>query len=156
MPAPWDKLKAESDESYARFLMYRNLGPGRSIRRAYHQYLQRFDGFTGGTKRLHVPGSWTSEAADHGWVSRAQAWDVRNLTAYGAKVAVLHVLTVKRLAEKNRRALGRLEPGDDGYTDVLAGIRVVADFLTPDVVRGIAEQNQPAPEPRHAAAGEPD
>ena len=144
MPEPWDKLSAESDEAYARFLMYRNLGPGRSLRKAYKHYLTAYDGFTGGTKRLHVPGQWHADCVAHFWVERSNAWDVRNLYKYGARAAVLHVRTVVALAQRNARAVRELKPGDQGFTDLLASVRVVAEFLTPDVVHGIQERNQPA------------
>ena len=86
---PWDRLPAEPDEAYARFLIYRNLGTGRSFRKAYRHYLRECDGYTGGLKRLHVPGSWRPDAKAYFWAERASAWDVRNLAAYGAKVAAL-------------------------------------------------------------------
>ncbi len=143
MAESWDKLPGESDEAYARFLIYRNVGPRRSLKRAYLHYLRVYDEFTGGTKRLHVPGSWHADCASNFWCDRAVAWDIRNLSAYGARVAVLHVRAVAILAEKNARHAVKLAPGDDGFSDLLASMRTVAEFLTPEVVRGIAERNKP-------------
>lgn len=153
MAEPWDQLPGEDNTAYARFLMYRNLGPTRSLRKAYQHYLRVYDGFTGGTKRLNIPGNWHANCADHFWVSRAAAWDIRNLSTYGNRLACLHVATITRMAQKNARFAARLNPGDDGWTDLVASVRVVADFLTPDVVRGIQDRNQPA---RAAVLARPD
>jgi len=144
MADPWAQLPGESDESYARFLIYRNLGPKRSLRKGYLHYLRAYDGYAGGVKGLHPPGCWYEDSGGHFWVDRAAAWDIRNLVAYGSKVAVLHVRAVTLMAEKNLRAVSRLSPGDDGWSGLVASMRLVSDFFTPDVVRGIQDRNQPA------------
>ena len=147
MPEPWDRLPNETPPAYARFLMYRNLGPRRSLRRAYLHDLRVSDGYTGGVKRLHVPGQWYADCAANFWVDRAAAWDVRNLTAYGARLAVLHTRAVTTIAEKNARHAAKLNPGDDGWTDLIASMKLVAEFLTPDIIRAIQERNKPAGAP---------
>lgn len=143
MAEPWDKLSGECDEAYSRFLIYRNLGPKRSLKRAYLHFLRTDDEYTGGIKRLHVPGQWHRDCVDQFWVDRAAAWDVRNLSAYGSRLAAFHVRTITQLAEKNARYAAKLNPGDDGWTDLMASVKAVQGFLTPEVVRGIQERNQP-------------
>lgn len=155
MAEPWDKLSGESDDAYSRFLIYRNLGPKRSFRKAYLHYLQVYDGYTGGIKRLHLPGQWTRDTLEHFWVDRAAAWDVRNLSAYGNKLAALHVRSITVIAEKNAKYATRLNPGDDGWPDLMASVKVVAGFLTPEVVRGIQDRQQPARTPV-GATSDPD
>lgn len=150
MADSWSKLPAESDEAYSRFLIYRNLGPCRSIRRAYFRYLQEYDGYRGGIKGINPPHNWRAECAEYFWVERSAAWDVRNLSAYGARIAVLHVQAMTKVAEKSVRYAKRLEPGDEGWGDLLDSIRLVAEFLTPDVIRAIQERSKPA---RAAADG---
>ena len=154
MAEPWDKLSSESNEAYSRFLIYRNIGPRRSLKRAYLHYLRVYDEFAGGPKRLHVPGQWHADSANNSWRDRATAWDIRNLSKYGASVAVLHVRAIAILAGKNARYAERLKPGDNGYSDLLASIRTVAEFLTPEVVRGIQEHNKPAGTAVLVTAGE--
>jgi hypothetical protein len=149
---PWDRLPDESDESYSRFLHYRNLGLCRSYRKAYRQYLAESDGYTGGVKGLHVPGFWYREAKHYFWVERSSAWDVRNLSAYGARVAALHAEAVAQIARKNLRAAGRSAPGGDDWQDLMASMRVVAAFLSPELVKGVQDRFKPAL-PAPAAAG---
>jgi hypothetical protein len=148
---PWDRLPDESDESYSRFLHYRNLGLCRSYRKAYRQYLAESDGYTGGVKGLHVPGFWYREAKHYFWVERSSAWDVRNLSAYGARVAALHAEAVAQIARKNLRAAGRSAPGGDDWQDLMASMRVVAAFLSPELVKGVQDRFKPARGPDPAA-----
>ena len=89
------------------------------------------------------------------WANRAAAWDVRNLSVYGARMAALHVAAVTRIAEKNARWAARLNPTDAGWSALVASVRVVAEFLTPEVVRGIQERNKPA-RPAAVPAGSDD
>jgi hypothetical protein len=153
----WERLSAENSEAYARFLIYKDLGPCRGLKKAYLEYLRRYDGFTGDAKRLHVPGQWYDDSRFHSWVDRAAAWDVYCLARYGAGIAALHVTALRRLAERNARLAGKLKPGDDGFADLLASVRLVAEVMTPDVVREIAERHRqpaapgaPAPDPKGA------
>lgn len=150
---PWEQLPYESNDAYARFLLYRNLGMKRSLIKAYHSYLVNHDGFTGGRERLHIPGQWLRDSSDHFWGERCSAWDIRNLTVYGAKVAVLHVQAITTVAEKNARWASKLRPGDEGWSDLVTSMKLVSDFLTPEVVRGIEARGKRA---RSAVQSEPD
>lgn len=151
MREPWDQLATETDESYSHFLIYRNLGVSRSMRLAYKRYLEMYDGYTGSHKTLHIPGNWRQDQTNHWWSERASSWDIRNLHTYGARLAVLHVQSITKIAEKCVRQSKKLNPGDKGWSDLLDSMAVVQSYLTPDVVRGIAERNKiesagPAPQ----------
>lgn len=145
---PWDRLPDESPDAYTRFLIYRNLGPNRSLRKAYLNYLRSEDGFSGpATAKLHIPGHWHANSVTYQWVNRSAAWDVRNLMTYGAKVAVLHIQTLCIIAKKTARAARETELGGEGWLDVVAGVRLIGDYLTPEVVRGIHERQPAGQEP---------
>lgn len=150
MAEPWDRTPRESAEAYTRFLLYRNLGPGRSLRKAHRAYQRTRDPGAGGNEPLHLPGHWTAESAEHRWVERAALWDVRNIRAYGARLAVLHVQAMTKVAEKNARYAGRLSPGDDGWADLVASLRLIAAVITPELVRDVSQgppADRPAPAP---------
>jgi hypothetical protein len=139
---PWEQLPGESVEAYARFLYYRNCGFGRSFRKAYRKYLQATDGYTGGVRGLQPPGCWVRDAGDHFWKSRARAWDLRNLHTYGGRVAVLHTQALVSIAEKNARCARRMSPGDDGWPHLISSVRLVQEYLTPEVMRGQRERGR--------------
>ncbi len=137
MANPWDKLTAESDEAYARFLMYRNLGPTRSVRRCYYRYLQEFDNFQGPPNGVRPPYSWQMESQRQFWRERSVAWDVRNLSAYGQKIVALHSEAIAEIARKNLRAARRLKVGMKGWAELQTSLRTVAEYLTPELLKNV-------------------
>jgi hypothetical protein len=64
-----EKQSGESPQAWEAFKIYRDLGQGRSIDRAYQIYL----GHHGSTKR--ASGRFKGWSVKHDWVDRAQAWD---------------------------------------------------------------------------------
>lgn len=142
MREPWDQLPDESNESYARFIAYRNCGPKRSLRLAYWRYSVKFQGYRGSFKRLRISGTWYADCRRFGWVERATAWDVHNLVVYGARIAVLHVQALVKLAEKNLRLTEKLNPGDDEFKMLLQSMEHVGRFITPYIIQAIQERYQ--------------
>jgi hypothetical protein len=134
---PWDQMPAEDNAAYARFLVYRNLGLKRSLKRAYAKTLRDANLFNGDHRKLNLPASWRMDSNAYRWVARSSAWDLRNLALYGSRVAVLHVRAVEIVAKKAAAAAKRLNVGDDGWRDVLESLRFVGQFLTPEIVRDI-------------------
>lgn len=147
---PWDKLTTESDEDYARFLMYRNLGPTRSVRECYFRYLQEYDNYQGRKNGVRPPNSWQLQCRRNFWIERAAAWDVRNLSHYGQKIVALHSEAIAAIARKNLRAARRLNVGQKGWSDLQASIRTVAEYLTPELLKNVQQRtgnDQPTLDP---------
>lgn len=150
MNRPWDQQPGESDERYTRFLLYRNIGPSRSLRKAYYHYLQEYDGFRGPIKGVRPPHQWAADSSQWGWVARSSAWDVHNLTGHGSRIVALHFQAMTKVAEKNLKWAARLDPGDDGFADLIRSMQMIQNMLTPDLVRGI--KDEPARRPADAPA----
>ena len=150
---PWSRLPGESEDAYAHFLIYRNLGYSRSLKRAYFRYLQMYDEYTGDIKRLVIPATWRRQCMDHFWTQRATSWDIQNLHTYGSRLAVLYTQAVTKMAEKCVRVSRSKNPGDKEWPDLLDTVQTVREYLTPDVVKGIADRTKsagPASLPVHA------
>lgn len=140
MSDPWRQREGESDESYARFLIYRNIGPGRSLQLAYETYLSTFRNATDatkGNKRPQVPGHWGDDSARHEWCDRAAAWDIGQLEAQGVELARLWAGILIAAATKAAVKLAdpRCKPKD--FMQALAVIDRVAPYLTPDALKHI-------------------
>lgn len=144
---PWDQLEGESDDAYTRFLIYRNLGPNRSLRKGYHRFLQLHDGFTGRKERLNIPGTWTANSSEFEWGTRCAAWDIRNLHVQGARVVNLHTQAVVMIARKLVRLADKVEIESQGWENVLETLRTLNEYLSPEVVRGIKERCNKRREP---------
>ncbi|CAB4130595.1 hypothetical protein UFOVP130_18 [uncultured Caudovirales phage] len=68
MSKPWEKSKSESTKAYAAFCAYRDLGPGRSIEKA-------FAVLKPDKKRNGRPAEWYGWSVKFEWVKRVEAWD---------------------------------------------------------------------------------
>lgn len=65
----WDQLLDESARAYACFLVYRDLGPDRSLDKAFTRAQEAQEG----TRK--APGCWHQWSGKYRWPERAQAWD---------------------------------------------------------------------------------
>lgn len=132
MPDPWDQLPGEPDASYARFLVYRNLGPGRSLRDAY--------GATKGRKR-HPSGHYQREAADYDWQARAQSWDVVQLREQGLRSAVMFFTGLERVLERSLAILEQAEP--ESFVEAVDVLERMAKYFDPNLVRDLFAEPGP-------------
>jgi hypothetical protein len=76
-PSPWDRLPEETDHAYAAFVLYRNLGPGRSFTKAAKLYAKTATQQAKNAEDPSRSGSqWLQELSSrYGWVSRCRAYD---------------------------------------------------------------------------------
>jgi hypothetical protein len=68
---PWERRDGETAKAFAAFAVYRDLGPGRSVAKAY----QRQTGRRPASNR--AAGHWVTWATRNDWQGRARAWDDR-------------------------------------------------------------------------------
>lgn len=138
----WDQQPGESAEAYSRFLIYRNLGVGRSIQAAYAAYLTTFSNaataVSNGVKRRRAPGHWAADSARWRWVDRSSAWDVHHLADSGRKAVEQFVGALLVAAQKAAVALTRPGCRPKTWPEALAALDVLAKFITPEVVQAAA------------------
>src|SRR5688572_8587599 len=99
---PWDRLDDEPAGAFTRFLVYRNLGPARSIEAAHRLVAEAAKG---GERRAKAPGAWQRAARRFRWRERAAAWDVHNLTNAGREAVAAFVAAVTEAAARTLRAM---------------------------------------------------
>ena len=160
-PNPWDQLPTEPDEAFARFLLYRNLGPGRSQQSAYETYLATFRNaapkeLTAGksAKKPQVPGHWNDDSAKYRWVDRATAWDIDQLQRHGPELARLWVGILLVAARKCAEKLAQPGCRPKDFMQAIAVVDKLAPFLSPDAVKSLqpaAESGRGKPKPDRAA-----
>src|SRR5690349_6053620 len=68
---PWERQAGETAKQYSYFCVYRDLGPQRSIDRAWRSYSADVGQPSGG----RAPRSWFTWSAQRSWVDRAEQWD---------------------------------------------------------------------------------
>lgn len=99
----WEQLEGEPTEAYARFLVYRNLGPGRSLRAA--QEAIGGEAATKGNKKQQVAGNWGRESVDYQWPARATAWDIENLVLHGQRTVINQQVALELYSQRLVEAL---------------------------------------------------
>src|SRR5437868_3147594 len=67
MPALWEQQIAESSRAFSAFARYRDLGPSRSLDRAYRCHI--------GKEQATAPGTWRKWCTQFAWYRRATAYD---------------------------------------------------------------------------------
>lgn len=144
--SPWDQQPGESAEAYARFLTYRNLGPGRSLALA-----NRVHGTATARKKTQgANGSFTLDSTRHHWKDRADAWDVENLKAQGPELVKMWMSAVLLAVTKATQKLADPSCKPKTFKEALAVLDQLAGYLTPDVIQKL----QPAPVPPVTGPGE--
>jgi hypothetical protein len=67
-PFPYEHQPGETAKAFAAFVVFRDLGPERSVLKAYRQK-------TGKKQAKQATGVWNGWATTHNWHSRAAAWE---------------------------------------------------------------------------------
>lgn len=126
---PWDQQPGEPSEAYARFLVYRNLGPGRSLDAAYG-----IANVGNRRKSSERSGTWQENATAHRWRERAARWDVAQLSVVVPSTAGV---IFEAIAEFARQVLAEVQAGTHkpkSWTEVKDALIVLAGFVSPDVI----------------------
>lgn len=126
----WDQQPNESNAAYARFLAYRNLGPGRTLERAAQQ----------NPRNSNSIATYERDSSTHNWVERATAWDVANLLVQGKRAATLYVAAVERAAE---RLLEALESGvkPDDFNSITKALELLSKLFPGESIAYLAERS---------------
>ena len=157
----WDRLENEPESAYERFLAYRNLGPSRTVERAYRSLIgdavapqpvatgaKNGKGKQAGkksAKKPSAPGQWVHDCAEYNWVQRVTAWDIATLSAAGPKVAAAMIELLGQLAVAGLRTILDHPPKD--FSDALKIWEAIAPYVTPEVIAKLATAQRHSAEP---------
>jgi hypothetical protein len=132
--AVWDQQRDEPPEAFARFCLYRDFGPRRSLRKVYRASVRaagREPAGNEGNGRQQPPGCWTKECSEFSWVQRAHAFDVCCLatTAQQAVLRFTHCVNGASLRLLEAITHG---PGPATWQEVTEALAVIATFIPPE------------------------
>lgn len=74
-PKPWEQQPGETSRAFAAFVIYRDMGIGRSLDAAYKESVERGAKGCREGAIIRLPGRWKKWCGDHRWVERVQAYD---------------------------------------------------------------------------------
>lgn len=133
----WEQQESESNEAYARFLVYRNLGVSRSVQMARKLTAKKGEkGRSGAIER---------ESADFNWQERASAWDIFNLEQSGRNTVVAFIGALEKLAYKSLQALDNDKIHPENWEEVVKAVNILGGFIPAETVEAIrlyAEQHR--------------
>jgi hypothetical protein len=130
MNAPWLRQQGEPEAAYARFLIYRNLGPARSVRAAYLEHAGAAEG-----RERQIPGSWQRECARWSWVSRAESWDCHVFTTAGEQAVVALVHAFRDLGRACVRRMAGRAPKT--WDELLRSLEFLARVIPKESIAGL-------------------
>lgn len=168
MSEPWDQLDGEPNEAYVRFLIYRNLGPGRTVDLAYNAYVAQLPsdpakGAKGKPDKRRRPtpkpetrasSTWWDNSRTYEWQQRATAWDIATFKAVvpDGAIAIMHVI-----AETAKVALRALQSGTlkpTSWGELIDGVGLLASFVGAETVHNLlAGSSGPAVLPEGGEGG---
>jgi hypothetical protein len=128
---PWEQQPGEPDAAHARFLVYLQLGPARSLRMAQNAATNRDKSRQG---KKSVSGGWSSDCVKFDWVARARAYDIAHLAeavpeSANAILRMIHQSAVTALQHLQE---GKLKPRT--WDQLNETVVILANFISPEVI----------------------
>src|SRR5262245_21439242 len=142
-PNPWDQRPGESSAAYRRFLIYRDLGPGRSLRAADRAARRGREPYTKRHGNTRCSGQWSDDCRHFDWVARAHAWDVHQLAAHGQAAVVAFVHALEAATAKLLQGIDRLK-GPANWKEVTASLLVLSSVIPAETIEALAAQRERA------------
>jgi hypothetical protein len=133
----WEQLDNESNAAYARFLAYRNLGPTRTIDKAYQAATRENK-----RKSNTATSQWYNDSMSHHWNDRATAWDIDNLLGQGERAATLYMGIVEKYVERLYTFLDEQSVNPDDFDSVTKSIELLHKLLPGETIAAIIAANE--------------
>ncbi len=130
---PWEQLDGEPNEAYARFLVYRNLGPARSVLLAYAS-LRSAAPRSKDKPTQRAPRIWWENYRAFQWKDRAAAWDVSQMANAVPEAATT---IFKLMGETARACLAEVANGNikpQSFVELKDMVVILGNFISPEVI----------------------
>lgn len=140
--ADWEQLEKETDSAYVRFLIYRNLGAGRSLDVAYQEFLKNAPKRP---KASNVSGQWKEDSVKYEWARRANAWDIETLSQVGQSVVAKYITAIDKFAERILQSLENEKLRPKSWSRAVDDLVTLGNFIpteTVEAVQAIAASNR--------------
>lgn len=133
---PWERQGTETALSYAKFELFRDLGPTRQIKAAFDLWQAARTERT----RYDTLQSWQQLASRLQWYSRAREFDVLNFGNRGFNVVALFMQALEAAATKLVKELetnDRVKPIN--WYEAINGLATIGAFIPAETVAGLSD-----------------
>lgn len=128
-PRAWAQQSGETDTAYRAFLVYRNLGPKRTVKLAFHAWMEAKGDGGAVDSRQYVPARWQGWSARHSWQVRAQRWDISELIQSGTRVPLMLNIVIERAAVRLLDAMTNDGVRPQTWDDVIKTITLLTNIV---------------------------
>lgn len=154
----WHQQTEETDQAFVRFLFFLNLGPTRSVQKAYNAYvasnnsLKAIDSPGGAVvqpggnltvieapkhaelSRKNISGAWQDDCVRNHWHYRASAYDKYHLMQMGKSVINDFYRAFESFAKKTADAIELAKFPSPEMADLRANLTLLAGYVGADAV----------------------
>lgn len=138
---PWEQQSGEPDAAYIRFQFYRNLGPCRTLTKAFVAAMESVGEDPKSVKRRRVPGLWHDDCRVYHWVNRVHKWDIHTLDEAGEKTVAALGHYMQAFLIQSYEALAKSKPAKT-HKDHLEIINAFSVLIAPDAVKGLLDRHR--------------
>lgn len=128
----WDKRESESNEAYTRFLVFRNLGPTRNVKKAYEVASGKEN-----SKKSEAQ-HWYNDSSQFDWRERASQWDIAQLTSVVPETTGMIYQAVRQYALVVLEQLesGKFKP--KSWSALQHALVTLTQLVSPEVIASAA------------------
>ena len=132
----WEKREDESSEAYTRFLIFRNLGPTRNVKKAYEVASGKENSRKSETQQ------WYNDSSQFDWRERAAQWDIAQLSSVVPETTGMIYQAVRQYALVVLEQLesGKFKP--KSWSALQHALVTLTQLVSPEVIASVAYQSQ--------------
>jgi hypothetical protein len=130
---PWEQMDGEPDAAFARFLVFLNLGPRRTVDAAYRAFVGNR------RKASERSGQWGADASRFHWHERASKWDIAQLSLLVPEAAGNIFRAINEVARIALESLkeGKVRPKTWGQ--LMETVVILASFVSPETIKAVVD-----------------
>ena len=128
----WEQQPDEPDGSFDRFVYYRDLGPTRSIDRAWRAWQMTGENAAPRNADRRADGHWTKDSVEHSWRQRAREYDAHKFRTTNSDVLQKFTENLRDLALGVGVALEEIRP--QTFKEICYAIRILSKLIPPETV----------------------
>ena len=128
----WEQREDESDISFDRFTYYLNLGPTRSVDKAWHAWRLTGTKAAPSSAERRADGAWFQDSAAHNWRARAREYDAHKFRTTNSAVLQRFTENLHDLAKGVGVALEDIRPTT--FKEICYAIRLLSRIIPQETV----------------------
>jgi hypothetical protein len=141
-PQPWERLPEEPAAWWTKFVLFRSLGPLRTLDEAYRAWAGAE--VPQGGQRCRAPGAWQRTSREFRWRERAAAFDLHHLELTAQEALAGFNDLIGRAVRKLLASVDSLA-GPADWKEFREALHAVGQYVTPEVLKRFQLRGDPEP-----------